>query len=110
MYMRPGWGGGLGSEITPWVEWVTGDEALGPVVGADSELVSRAPTGRGAGFLCVSGLIVCVENLGCTLLELAVHVARISLTHLLPAALRALGRYKYGLRCSKQHVTYRKLE
>jgi hypothetical protein len=29
-------GGGLGSEITPWVEWVTGDEALGPIVGADS--------------------------------------------------------------------------
>ena len=76
MYMLGG--GGLGSEITPWVQWVTGDEALGPIVGADSELVSRAPTGRGTGFLCMSGLIVCVENLGCTLLELAVHVARIS--------------------------------
>ena len=34
-------GGGLGSEITPWVEWVTGDEALGPIVGADSELVRQ---------------------------------------------------------------------
>jgi hypothetical protein len=61
VYM-PG-GGGVGSEITPWVEWVTGDEALGPIVGADSELFSRAPTGRGAGFLCMSGLIVCVSKI-----------------------------------------------
>jgi hypothetical protein len=57
-------GVGLGSEITLWVEWVTGDEALGPIVGADSELVSRAPTGRGAGFVCMSGLIVLCRKFG----------------------------------------------